>query len=351
LRRQTGLPKERWDEVMALLESALERAPGERPQFLDQACGSDTALREEIETLLAAAAAAEGFLEPPVVREGEPRRSGAILVQRLEAALGTTYRFERELGGAGMSRLFVAAGTGSDRRVVLKLLPPELATAVGVARFRREVQLAARLRHSHLVPLLTAGEIEGGILYYTMPYVEGESLRDRLQRETMLPVDEALRIARQVANALSYAHDQGVIHRDIKPENILLSGGQAVVTDFGIALALQADPEVRLTHTGDTLGTPAYMSPEQVAGEEMDGRADVYSLGCVLYEMLTGQPPFRGPALLAVLSRDHVDAPQRLGALREQVPETVEHAVMKAIAQMPAERFNSATEFAAALSS
>jgi serine/threonine-protein kinase len=199
------------------------------------------------------------------------------------------------------------------------------------------------------VPLLTAGEIEGGILYYTMPYVEGESLRERLRRETILPVDEALGIAREVADALGYAHGQRVIHRDIKPENILLSGAHAVVTDFGIARALQADPEGKLTRTGDALGTPAYMSPEHLAGEPMDGRTDVYSLGCVLYETLSGRPPFTGAGLLARVSQHFVEMPPPLRALREGVPEAVDQAITKALARLPGDRFQTAAGFADAL--
>ena len=357
-----GMTLGRWHEVMTVFEAALERAPGARAQFLDQVCGPDAALRHELETLLAADAAAEGFLEPPVANavellEGDPgRRSGrrkrrpsAVLEERLQSVLGTAYRFERELGGGGMSRVFLATESACSRRVVLKLLPPELTTTVDVARFRREVSLAARLHHPHLVPLLTAGEIEGDLLYYTMPYVEGESLRERLRRETILPVHEALGIAREVANALSYAHSQGVIHRDIKPENILLSGEHAVVTDFGIARAIEAGAEVKLTQSGYTLGTPAYMSPQQMAGEPVDGRADVYSLGCVLYEMLAGRPPYAGAALLAVLTQRLAAIPQPLRTLREGLPESVEQAVTKALARLPVDRFQTAAGFADAL--
>jgi serine/threonine-protein kinase len=248
-----------------------------------------------------------------------------------------------------MSHVFLATETASDRQVVFKLFPPELSATVNASRFRREVRLAARLHHPHLVPLLTGGEIDGAFLYYTMPYVEGESLRELLRRETRLAVRQALGIAREVADALSYAHEQRVIHRDIKPENILLPGGHAMLTDFGIARALDEGAEARVTRSGYTLGTPAYMSPEQVAGEPVDGRADIYSLGCVLYEMLAGQPPFSGASLLGVLTQRLAESPQPLSTVRTDVPRPVEKALERALAWRPRDRFQTAAEFAGAL--
>ncbi len=227
----------------------------------------------------------------------------------LAAALGGAYRFERELGGGGMSRVYLAEELGLGRRVVIKVLPPELGAGVNVDRFRRETQLAASLQHPHIVPLLTAGAA-GNLLYYTMPFVEGESLRARLARETELPVRDAVRILREVADALAYAHGRGVVHRDIKPDNVLLSGGHALVADFGIAKALsQAAGSSGLTSVGIAIGTPTYMAPEQAAGDpNVDHRADLYSLGAMAYEMLGGRPPFSGMSPQQVLAA-HVAEP------------------------------------------
>jgi len=222
----------------------------------------------------------------------------------LRAALADGYRIERELGQGGMVTVYLAEDLKHRRRVAVKVLRPELAVALGADRFLREIETTAGLRHPHILPLYDSGEA-GGFLFYVMPLVEGESLRDRLVRQKQLPVDEALRIAREVADALGYAHARGVVHRDIKPENILLEGGHAVVADFGIARAVSGAAG-RLTQTGMSIGTPLYMSPEQAAGDpEVDGRSDLYSLGCVLYEMLGGQPPFTGPTAEAI-TRQHM---------------------------------------------
>jgi serine/threonine-protein kinase len=347
---------------MAVFEQVLELGPEERARVLKRACRADAALRREVETLLAAAATAEGFLEPTGAgavelleddseEDGErgDRRPSDALGARLQSALGSAYQVHRELGGGGMSRLFLATESVGGRQVVFKLLPPELSSTVDAKRFRREVRLASRLHHPHLVPLLTAGEIEGAFLYYTMPYVEGESLRTRLRRETRLPLQEALGIARDLADVLSYAHAQRVIHRDIKPENILLPHGHAMLTDFGIARALDDGTEARVTQDGYTLGTPSYMSPEHAAGEQVDGRADIYSLGCVLYEMLAGQPPFSGTSLLEVLMQRFGGAPPPLTTLRKDVPRSVEVGVNRALARWPRDRFQTAAEFAGAL--
>ena len=214
------------------------------------------------------------------------------LLEQLQATLGTGYAIERELAGGGMSRVFVAQERALGRRVVVKILPPELAADVSMERFHREIQLAAMLLHPHIIPLLSAGDAEG-LPYYTMPFVEGESLRLRLARDGPLDVEVALRLTREVALALDYAHRQGIVHRDIKPENVLLHDGHAFVTDFGIARAVnRAASGINLTIVGIALGTPHYMSPEQGSGDrELDGRSDIYALGCVLYEMLTGDPP------------------------------------------------------------
>jgi hypothetical protein len=265
------------------------------------------------------------------------------------SALADRYTIERELGRGGMAVVFLARDLKHDRMVALKVLRPEIAVAVGGDRFIREIRIAARLQHPHILPLFDSGET-GGLLYFSAPYVEGESLRQRLQRERQLPTEEALAIARQVASALSYAHGQGVVHRDIKPDNILLADGEAIVADFGIALAVTAAGGERLTETGLALGTPAYMSPEQAAGgESVDRRSDVYSLGCVLYEMLAGEPPFSSPTPQAVLARQLHDTAPPLKVLRPTVPAGVEAAVTRALAKVPAERYDTAAQFAAAL--
>ena len=229
------------------------------------------------------------------------------VVDRLRAALADRYTIERELGSGGMATVYLAHDLKHHRKVALKLLRPELAAVIGADRFLREIKIAAGLTNPHILPLHDSGRADG-FLYYVMPFVEGESLRDRLSREKQLPVEHAVRIAREVALALSYAHDHSVVHRDIKPENILLSGHEAVVADFGIARAVTAAGSDRLTETGLSLGTPQYMSPEQASGEsEIDGRSDVYSLGCVLFEMLAGVTPHTGPTVQAIMAKpiDH----------------------------------------------
>ncbi|MDH5548986.1 MAG: serine/threonine protein kinase, partial [Gemmatimonadota bacterium] len=231
---------------------------------------------------------------------------------RLSTALADRYTMEREIGSGGMATVYLAEDLRHDRPVALKVLKPELAAALGPDRFLREIKTTAQLRHPHILPLLDSGDADG-TLFYVMPYVEGESLRDRLNREKQLPVEDALRIAREVADALSYAHSHDVLHRDIKPENILLESGHAVVADFGIARALTAAGGEKLTQTGIAVGTPAYMSPEQSAGEPaIDGRSDLYALGCVLYEMLAGEPPFTGPTAQAIIAKRLAEPPPRV---------------------------------------
>ncbi len=268
---------------------------------------------------------------------------------RLTAALADRYRVERELGAGGMATVYLARDLRHDRAVALKVLRPELAAALGPGRFLREITTTAQLAHPHILPLLDSGEA-GGMLFYVMPYVEGESLRGRLERERQLPLDDALQIACEVADALSYAHSHGVIHRDIKPENILLQGGHAVVADFGIARAVNAVGGTRLTETGLAIGTPAYMSPEQASGsKDLDGRSDLYSLGCVLYEMLSGETPYTGPTAQAILAKKLSEPLPRVSVVRETVPAGIEAALARALARTPADRFVTAAEFAAAL--
>jgi serine/threonine protein kinase len=267
----------------------------------------------------------------------------------LRATLAGCYEVARELGRGGMAVVYLARDLRHERDVAVKVLRAELAAAMGADRFLREIKLTAKLNHPHILPLLDSGESDG-FLYYVMPYVAGESLRGRLERETQLPVEEALRITQQVAAALEFAHRQGVIHRDIKPENILLHEGVAMVADFGIALAVSAAGGTRLTETGISVGTPEYMSPEQALGEgEPDARSDIYSLGCVLYEMLVGEPPYTGPTAMAVLAKRLSDPVPRARRLRGAIPEAVDAALVRALAKERVDRFGSAGEFAAAL--
>jgi len=278
-----------------------------------------------------------------------PRQQVANELERLRAALADRYRLERELGRGGMATVYFANDLRHDRPVALKVLKPELAHALGPERFLREVKITARLNHPHILPLLDSGEAEG-FLYYVMPYVEGESLRDRLEREKQLPLDDALLIAREVADALAYAHGHDVVHRDIKPENILLESGHAVVADFGIARAITAAGGEKLTETGLAVGTPAYMSPEQAAGETtLDGRSDLYSLGCVLYEMLAGEPPFTGPTVGSVVRQHLAAEPPSIRVIRPAVPGWVASVLSRALAKTPVDRFTTVALFNEAL--
>jgi TolB-like protein/Tfp pilus assembly protein PilF len=268
---------------------------------------------------------------------------------QLQAALTGRYTLEREIGRGGMAYVFLAHEPKHDRHVALKVLRPDLGAVLGAQRFLREIQVSARLQHPNILACFDSGDA-GGLLYYTMPYVEGESLRARLEREGQLPIEDALRITRDVAEALGYAHSHDVVHRDIKPENILLSGGSALVADFGIARAVSFAGGTRLTETGLVLGTPTYMSPEQASGEpRLDGRSDLYAMGCVLYEMLAGQPPFTGPTMQTVLARHTVDPVPSLRTVRRTVPAHVERAVMKSLEKAPADRFATAAQFLQAI--
>jgi len=272
------------------------------------------------------------------------------LLDRVQGALGDAFRVESELPAGGMSRIFLATEASLNRRVVVKVLPPEMTSEVSAARFRQEVELLARLQHPHILPILATGS-RGDLLYYVMPYVSGESLRHRLVREGALPVEEATRILAEVADALSYAHAAGVLHRDIKPENILLEGRHAVLADFGVARAIQeATAGGKLTATGAAVGTPGYMSPEQVAGDHVDLRADVYALGVVGYEMFAGKPPFEGPSAQAVLAAHLTTPPLPLREVRPEVPVQVSQAIACALAKEASQRFRNAGEFAEALS-
>ena len=271
-------------------------------------------------------------------------------IAQLTAAIADRYRIERELGAGGMATVYLAHDVRHDRKVALKVLRPELSAILGAERFLAEIKTTANLQHPHILGLFDSGEA-AGLVYYVMPFVEGESLRDRLKRDHQLPVDEAVRLAREVADALEYAHQHGIVHRDIKPENILLHGGHAVVADFGIALAAsRSEGGARMTETGMSLGTPHYMSPEQAMGErEITPKTDIYALGCVLYEMLTAEPPFVGASAQAIIGRVLTEEPRPLTAQRKTIPPNVEAAVQRALSKLPADRFASAKEFGDAL--
>src|SRR5689334_25308870 len=289
------------------------------------------------------------FRRPPPARRSTEAMT-TTPVDQLRAALADRYRLERELGQGGMATVYLAHDLRHERKVAIKVLRPELAAVIGAERFVREIKTIAALQHPHILGLIDSGEVNG-TAYYVMPYVEGESLRDRLRREKQLPVADAVRLATEVAAALDYAHRHGVIHRDIKPENVMLHDGAALVADFGIALAVSsAGGGTRMTETGMSLGTPHYMSPEQAMGErEITARSDVYALGAITYEMLVGEPPFTGPTAQAIVAKVMTADPAALSAQRRSVPPAVEDAVLTALSKLPADRFATAAEFAAAL--
>ncbi|HEX5819900.1 MAG TPA: serine/threonine-protein kinase, partial [Gemmatimonadales bacterium] len=269
--------------------------------------------------------------------------------ERLAANLADRYRLERELGQGGMATVYLAQDLKHDRRVAIKVLHPELSAVIGGERFLSEIKVTANLQHPHILPLFDSGAADG-LLFYVMPYVQGESLRAKMSREKQLGVEEAVRLASQVASALDYAHRQGVVHRDIKPENVLLHDGTALVADFGIALAATNAGASRMTATGMSLGTPAYMSPEQAMGDrEVDARSDVYSLATMLYEMLVGDPPHSGSTAQAIVAKVLTEKPVPVTVHRDTVPSNVAAAVQKALAKLPADRFASAADFAKAL--
>ncbi|MEO7966626.1 MAG: serine/threonine-protein kinase, partial [Gemmatimonadaceae bacterium] len=308
------LTPERWRTIESTLERVLDIAPELRADYLDRACAGDPELRREVESLIAADPHT-GFLERPVLAEFAPpedkrqldapnepraREVGRVsegdltseMAVRLATAVQSRYTVERELGRGGMATVYRARDLRHRRQVAIKVLYPELSAILGPDRFLKEIELTASLHHPHILPLYESGNA-AGLLYYVMPAIEGETLRARLTRERHLPIADALRIAREVADALSHAHARGIVHRDVKPENILLQGEHAMVADFGIALAVEHAGGERMTRTGLSPGTPQYMAPEQAMGDRViDARADVYALGAVTYEMLAGEAPF-----------------------------------------------------------
>src|SRR6476660_6786292 len=278
-------------------------------------------------------------------------QTSPLPLQRLRDSLSQSYSIDRELGRGGMATVYLAQDVKHDRVVALKVLHPDLAASLGPDRFLREIKLAARLNHPHILPLFDSGAADA-FLYYVMPYVEGESLRERLDREQQLPVDEALHHTRAIASALDYAHRQGIVHRDIKPENVMLYEGEAMVMDFGIAKAVSAAGSETLTQTGMMVGTPAYVSPEQAAGEtNLDGRSDQYSLACMLYEMLSGERPFTGPTAQAIMAKRFTEPPKSVRSIRPNIPENLERALSKAMSTDTAARYKTSAMFAQALAS
>jgi len=271
------------------------------------------------------------------------------LLTRLQTALSERYAVEKEIGRGGMATVYLARDLRHDRSVAIKVLDPALSERVGRDAFLNEMQVTARLQHPLILPLHDSGSADG-LLYYVMPFVEGETLRDRLRREGQLPLEDAIRIARDVADALAYAHEKHIVHRDIKPENVLLTGGHAVVADFGIARAVQIATDRTVLASEPVSGTPAYMSPEQATGEPGDARSDIYGLGCVFYEMLSGSPPFTAPTVSTLLKRVLVEAPVPIRNLRASVPEPVAQALARSLEKLPADRWTTASDFASALS-
>ncbi|HKY97556.1 MAG TPA: serine/threonine-protein kinase, partial [Gemmatimonadaceae bacterium] len=272
-------------------------------------------------------------------------------VDKLREALAGSYSIDRELGRGGMATVYLAQDAKHDRVVALKVLHPDLAASLGPDRFLREIKLAARLNHPHILPLFDSGEA-AGFLYYVMPYVEGESLREKLDREQQLAIEEAVHHGRAIASALDYAHRQGIVHRDIKPENVMLYEGEAMVMDFGIAKAVSAAGSETLTQTGMMVGTPAYVSPEQAAGEtNLDGKSDQYSLAVVVYEMITGERPFAGATPQAIMAKRFSETPRPLRAIRSSVPESVEKAVSRAMSTDGQARYSTTAQFGQALAS
>src|SRR5829696_1456445 len=271
------------------------------------------------------------------------------MIERLAAALAERYRIERELGAGGMATVYLAHDLKHDRKVAIKVLKPELAAVLGAERFLSEIKVTANLQHPNLLPLFDSGEA-GELLYYVMPYVEGETLRARLQREQQLPVDETVRLVALMAGALDFAHGRGVVHRDLKPENILLQAGQPVIADFGIALAVSNAGGERVTQTGLSLGSPHYMSPEQAAGDRaVDARTDQYALAALTYEMLTGEPPHTGATAQVIIARLMTEKPRSITSARPAVPKAIDAAVQRALSKAPADRFATCGDFARGL--
>lgn len=341
---------EQWAQLEPLVDAALDLKPEDRDAYIERVSAGNPSLRSDLKRLIAESGRGDSLIDRAAAERF------ALLFdeesEKLPPVLSDRFTVEREIGRGGMATVFLAHDQKHDRPVAIKVLRRDVAVSVGSDRFLREINTAARLQHPHIIPLHDSGEADGR-LYYVMAYVKGETLREKLDRESQLPLDEAQHITREVGDALDYAHRAGVIHRDIKPENILLSNGHALVLDFGIARAVSAsEAGDRITFPGIAVGTPAYMSPEQASGSHViDGRADIYALGCVSYEMLAGHPPFLGTTHQEILGRHSLDPVPRLRTSRPNVPEFAERAIEKALSKSPADRFPTATAFSEAFSS
>jgi hypothetical protein len=334
-RPPSPMTPERWRVIDAILRASLSCEPAQRDAFVAEACGDDEDLRREVASLLAVHDRVGDFLNRPAAEILPQGIAPPSLTGRLATALAGRYQIEREIGRGGMATVHLARDLRHGRWVAIKVLREELAAVVGADRFLEEIRVTASLQHPHILPLFDSGSAQG-LVWYVMPFVEGETLRSRLARERRLPVDDALQLIREMADALEYAHRHGVVHRDVKPENVLLQSGHALVTDFGIALALENAGGARITRTGIMLGTPSYMAPEQASGDRpIDARTDVYALGAVLHEMLAGESPFASESHLATRRAD--------------VSPSLDAAIRRALARNPDQRFPSAAAFAAAL--
>ncbi len=340
---------EAWAQIEPLLDAALALAPAQRSAFVATACAGDALLRSELERMLTECDRGDALFDRPAAERFATLWDNTDDLRRVREALAGQYELERELGRGGMATVYLARDIKHRRPVAIKVVDHGLGAEVGAERFLREIELCASLRHPHILPLYDSGAANG-FLFYVMPLAEGKSLRDRLRRDGRLPVDEALRFGCEIADALGYAHARGVVHRDIKPENILIEAGHPMVADFGIAHVASELRDDRLTRTGISLGTPAYMSPEQASAEPViDERSDIYSLACVVYEMLVGEPPFTGPTAEAVLVQRFTQQPPRPSAKREGLARPVDDAIRRALARDPDDRFASAQLFKEAL--
>ena len=339
---------ERWKTIEPLIDAALALTPGQRRIFLEQACDGDDALLAEIETMIAECEEPSTLLEPPAYTQFTSLQEPDDF-PHLHDALAERYALQRELGRGGAAVVFLARDLKHDRDVAIKVLKPDSSHALGPERFLREIGIVGRLSHPHILPMFDSGDAAGSP-YYVMPFVEGRSLRNRLQAEPQLPIEECIRVSRELLSALDFAHRQGVIHRDIKPENILLHDGRALVADFGIARARSQAGDQELTAAHLSMGTPAYMSPEQATNaQHVDGRSDIYATGCVLFEMLTGQPPYSGPTTVSVIAQ-HIAAPvPSARALRATVSPALDATIRCALAKSPVDRYATAAKMADAL--